>query len=38
MQVFVMINKIGIMTNADVNAKNWLIKVYVMMDFLGILV
>ena len=32
MQVFVIINNVGIMINADVNVKNWLIK-----DFFGIL-
>ena len=38
MQVFVMINNVGIMLNADVNAKNWLTKVDVTMDLFGILV
>ena len=38
MQVFAMINSVGIMINADVNAKNWLIKVQVIMYLLGILV
>ena len=33
MQVFVMISNVGIMVNADVNAKNWLKKLDVMMDF-----
>ena len=38
MQAFVMIDSVGIMINADVNAKNWLIKVDVMMGLYGILV
>ena len=38
MQVFVMINDVGIMINVDVNAKNWFTKVNVMMDLFGILV
>ena len=38
MQVFVIINNAGIMINADVNAKNLLIKEYVIKDLLGILV
>ena len=38
MQVFVTINSVGIMINSDVNAKNWLTKVNVMMDLFGILV
>ena len=38
MQAFVIINNIGIVINADVNAKNWLSKVDVMMDLFGILV
>ena len=38
MQVFVMINNVGIMINADVDAKNWSTKVYVMIDLYGILV
>ena len=33
-----MINNVGIMINADVNAKNWSTKVDVMMDLFGILV
>ena len=32
-----MITNVGIMTNADVNGKNWLIKKDVMMDLFGIL-
>ena len=38
MQVFVIINKVGIMMNADVNAKNWLTKEYLIKDLFGILV
>ena len=38
MQVFVTINKDGIMINADVNVKNCLIKVVVIKDLFGILV
>ena len=38
MQVFVIINNVGIMINMDANVKNWLIKVYVIKDMLGILV
>ena len=38
MQVFVIMNKDGIMINADVNAKDWLIKVYAIKDLFGILV
>ena len=37
MQVFVIINNIGTMINADVNAKNSLIKVYVIKDLFEIL-
>ena len=37
MQVFVIINNVGIMRNADVNVKNWLTKVYVIKDLFGIL-
>ena len=37
MQVFVIINNVGIMINADVNVKNWLIKECVIKDFFGIL-
>ena len=36
MQVFVTINNVGTKINADVNAKNWLVKVYVMKDLFGI--
>ena len=36
MQVFVMISNVGVMINAHVNAKNWLTKVDVMMDSIGI--
>ena len=38
MQAFVIINNVGMMINAGVNAKNWLIKVYVIKDLFGILV
>ena len=38
MQVFVIISKGGMKINADVNAKNSLIKVYVIKDLFGILV
>ena len=38
MQVFVIINTVGLMINEDVNAKNWLIKEYVLKDLFGILV
>ena len=34
MQVFVIVNNVGIMINAELNAKNWLIKEYVIKDFL----
>ena len=37
MQVFVIINNVGIMINADVNVKNWLTKVDVLMIVFGIL-
>ena len=37
-QVFVMINNVGIMINVDIDAKNWLTKVYVIKDLFGILV
>ena len=37
MQVFVIINKDGMKINADVNAKNWLTKEYVIKDLIGIL-
>ena len=38
MQVFVIINNVGIMINAGVNAKNWSIKAYAIKDLFGILV
>ena len=38
MQVFLIINDVGIMINAGVNAKNWLMKGYVTKDLFGILV
>ena len=38
MQTFVMISNVRIMINADVSAKNWFTKVYVMTDLFGILV
>ena len=38
MGVFVTINNAGMMTNAVVNSKNWLIKVYGIKDIFGILV
>ena len=38
MQVFVIINNAGIMINAGVNVKNWLIKEFVINDLFGILV
>ena len=37
-KVFVMINNVGIMINAGVNAKNWLIKAYAIKHLFGILV
>ena len=36
--VFVIINNVGMMINAGVNAKNWLIKAYAIKDLFGILV
>ena len=36
MKVFVIIKKDGIKINADVNAKNWLTKEYVIKDLFGI--
>ena len=36
--VFVIINNVGMMINAGVNAKNWLIKAYAVKDLFGILV
>ena len=38
MQVFVTINNVGMIINAVVNVKNWLIKVYVIRNIVGILV
>ena len=38
MQLYVIINNVGIKINADVNVKNWLTKVYVIKDMYGILV
>ena len=38
MQEFVIINNVGMMINAGVNANNLLIKVYVIENLLGILV
>ena len=38
MQAIVIISKGGMMINAGVNAKNWLIKVYVIKALFGILV
>ena len=37
MQVFVILNNVGMMINVDANVKNWLIKVYAIEDMLGIL-
>ena len=37
MQVFVIVNNIGTMINVDVNAKNSLIKVYIIKDLFEIL-
>ena len=36
MQMFVTISKGGIMIYADMNAKNWLTKVYAIKDLFGI--
>ena len=36
MQVFETITKGGIMVNADVNARNWFTKEYVIQDLFGI--
>ena len=36
MQVFVIINNVGMMINVDANVKNWLIKVCAVKDMLGI--
>ena len=38
MQVLVIIKNVGMMRNAGVNTKNWLIKVYVIKNPFGILV
>ena len=38
MRLFVIINKAGIMINVDANVNNWLIKVFVIKDMLGILI
>ena len=38
MQLFLIINKNGIKINADVNAKNYLIKEHTIKDLFGILV
>ena len=38
MQVFIMINNVGIVINVGGNKKNWLVKVSLMMDLFGILV
>ena len=38
MQLFVVINNVGIKINVDVNVKNQLIKEYVTKDLFGILV
>ena len=38
MPVFVTINNAGMKINVGLNAKSWLIKVYVMKDFFVILV
>ena len=36
--VFVILNSVGMMINAGVNAKNWFIKAYAIMDLFRILV
>ena len=36
MEVFVIIKNVGIKINADVNAKNWLKKEYVIKELCGI--
>ena len=36
MQVFIIINKAGMMINAGMNVKNWLIKVYGINNLFGI--
>ena len=38
MQVFVIINNVGMKINADVNVKNWLTNVYAIKDLFEILV
>ena len=38
MQLFVIINNVGIKTNVDANVKNQMRKEYVIMDLFGILV
>ena len=38
MEVFVIINNVGMKINAGVNVKNWLIKVVVIKDLFGMLV
>ena len=38
MQVYVIINNVGMKINAGVNVKNWLIKAAVMKNSTGILV
>ena len=38
MEVFVIINNVGMKVNAGVNVKNWLIKVVVIKDLFGMLV
>ena len=37
MQMFVIINNVGMKINACLNAKNWLIKMYVIKDLFRIL-
>ena len=36
MAVFLIINNVGMMINADVNAKNWLVKTYAIKGLFGI--
>ena len=36
--VFLTINNVGMMINAGMNTKNWLIKAYAIKDLFGILV
>ena len=36
--MFVMINNVGMMINAGVNTKNWLIKAYEIKDLFGTLI